>query len=142
MKLEPTVADHHWTLAQIILKQVQQASVFRQMGLSKRFRQESDAAMALDLQHIPSRRGSIGYYVNAPSIAGGDTKKAEALVEEVARIDRAAGYLARAQFINESKAGGYFCAVVRGRAGRPASQSASHFAVVSSGFFAAASGVR
>jgi tetratricopeptide (TPR) repeat protein len=85
---------------------VQQASVFKQMGLSKRFRQESDAAMALDPQHIASRRGSIGYYVNAPSIAGGDTKKAEALVEEVAKIDRAAGYLARAQFLNESKAGG------------------------------------
>src|SRR5262245_10053435 len=106
VKLEPKTADYHWTLAQILLKQVQQASVFKQMGLSKRFRQESDAAMALDPQHVASRRGSIGYYVNAPGIAGGDTKKADALVEEVGRIDRAAGYLARAQFLNESKAGG------------------------------------
>lgn len=106
VKLEPKVADYHWIVAQIILKQVQQASVFKQLGLSKRFRQESDAAMALDPQHIASRRDSIGYYVNAPSIAGGDTKKAEALVEEVAKIDRAIGYLARAQFINESKSGG------------------------------------
>ena len=34
------------------------------------------------------------------------------------------------------------CAVVRGRAGRPASQSASHFAVVSSDFFDALGLVR
>ena len=106
VKLEPKVADYHWQLAKILLQVVQHASVLRQMGLSKRFRQEADAAIALDANQIDARRGAIPYYVNAPGIAGGDTKKAEALVEEVARIDPASGFLARAQFLTETKAAG------------------------------------
>ena len=48
VKLEPKVAEYHWQLAQVVGEMAQRASVFKQFGLARRYRQEIESAMALD----------------------------------------------------------------------------------------------
>jgi tetratricopeptide (TPR) repeat protein len=104
--LEPNVADYHWRLAEVVGQMAQRASVFKQIGLGRRFRQEAETAMKLDARHLDSRAGMISFYIQAPGIVGGDRKKADQLAEEIARIDPAAGFLARARVLVETKTAG------------------------------------
>lgn len=106
VNLEPQVADYHWQLAQVVGEMAQRASVFRQPGLGRRFRQEAEAAIALDPTLIDARDGLITFYIQAPGIIGGDRKKADRMAEEIARIDPASGFLARARVLVETKAAG------------------------------------
>src|SRR5262245_23092128 len=104
VRLDPKNADYHWTLAWIVGQQAQKASIFRQLGLAKRFRHEAEAAIALDPKHIDARLGLISFYVQAPGIAGGDKTKAEQVAADVAKVDPAWGHMARARFLRETKA--------------------------------------
>jgi tetratricopeptide (TPR) repeat protein len=104
--LEPKVADYHYRLAEIVGSLAQRASVFKQFGLARRFRQEAEAAIALDATHIEARVDMLEYYIQAPGIVGGDRKKADAMAEEIARIDPASGYLAKARILIETKTAG------------------------------------
>jgi tetratricopeptide (TPR) repeat protein len=108
VRLDPKVADYHWALAQVLGDQAQHASIFRQLGLAKRFRQEAEQAIALDPKHVEARTAMISYYIQAPGIVGGDKDKAAKMVDEIAGIDPAAGYLARIQHLRETKATGDF----------------------------------
>jgi len=106
VKLEPKVADYHEQLAEVVGTMAQRASVFKQPGLARRFRQEAEAAMALDPKQIDARIGMLEYYIQAPRIVGGDRKKADAMAEEIARIDPASGYLAKARILISAKEAG------------------------------------
>jgi tetratricopeptide (TPR) repeat protein len=106
VKLEPKVADYHQQLAEIVGTMAQRASVFKQLGLARRYRQEAEAAMALDPKQIDARMGMLEYYLQAPGIVGGDVKKAAVMADEIGRIDPASGFLARARVMIETKAAG------------------------------------
>ena len=108
VQMKPDVAEYHWQLAQVVGDQAQKANIFRQIGLARRFRQETETAIKLDPTHIEARLGMISFFVKAPSIMGGDRKKADEMAEEIARIDAAAGYLARAQVLSETNSTGDF----------------------------------
>ena len=103
VKLNGQVAEYHWLLARACGEQARKASLMKQFGLAKRFRQEAEAAIARDPKHIQSRLYLVSYYAGAPGIAGGDVKKAEQIVAEVAAIDPAWGHMARARFVEETK---------------------------------------
>jgi len=104
VRLEPGVADYHWRLAEVVGQQARRASVLRQVGLARRFRQEAETTMKLDPAHIEARGGMISFYVQAPRVVGGDRKRADQVAEEVTRIDPAWGYLARARVLTEAQA--------------------------------------
>ena len=108
VRLRPDVAEYHWQLAEIVGNAAQHAGLFRQMGLARRFRQEAETTIKLDPSHIDARRGMIIFFVKAPGIMGGDRKKADAMAEEIARIDAASGYLARAQVLGNTNTTGDF----------------------------------
>jgi tetratricopeptide (TPR) repeat protein len=103
VKLNGQVAENHWLLARAFGEQARKASLMKQFGLAKRFRQEAEAAIALDPKHIQSRLYLISYYAGAPGIAGGDAKRAEQIAAEVAAIDPAWGHMARARLLEETK---------------------------------------
>jgi tetratricopeptide (TPR) repeat protein len=103
VKLEPRVADYHWQLAAIVGEMAEHAGVFRQMGLARRFRAEAEAAIALDPAQVDAREGMMQYYLEAPALLGGDRNKANAMVEEIARLDPVRGLLARVDFLRQTK---------------------------------------
>src|SRR5688500_12033239 len=50
--LQPKNATYRFQVASVVARQAQQASVFRQIGLARKFRREGDAALALDANHL------------------------------------------------------------------------------------------
>jgi len=105
-KLDGGNADYHAILAEAVGRAAEHASVFKQLGMARRFRQEEELAISLNPKNIDAREGLIEYYLNAPAIAGGDRKKADQVAEDIARLDTAAGFLARATILTETKAAG------------------------------------
>ena len=101
--LSPQNAEYHWALAQIVGNQAEKANVFRQIGLARRFRSETETVLKLDPKHVEAHYGMMMYYFKAPGIVGGDKKKAYAEAEEIGKIDRAKGYLAQVKLAQEDK---------------------------------------
>src|SRR4051812_23494743 len=64
--------EYRWQLAQVVGEQAQSASVFKQLGLAKRYRREVDAALAIDPKYPDALIGLMEFYNRAPGIAGGD----------------------------------------------------------------------
>jgi tetratricopeptide (TPR) repeat protein len=106
VKLEPKNADYHWRLAEAVGEQAERAGILKQFGLARRFKQEAEATIALDARNINARFGLLVFYVKAPGIVGGDAKKAEQMVADIAKLDPAAGHLARVRLLNETKTAG------------------------------------
>jgi tetratricopeptide (TPR) repeat protein len=106
VKLEPKSADYHWQLAVVVGEMAQRANIFKQIGLGRRFRLEAETAIALDPTQIEARIGMISFYIQAPGIIGGDRRKADQMADEIARIDPAAGALAKARILLETRMAG------------------------------------
>lgn len=97
VRLDPSVARYHRQLAEVQGIQAQRAGIFQQLGLARRFRKEIDTALELDPRDVQAQRDLLEYYLVAPGIVGGDTKKAEALARRIAALDASEGFLARAR---------------------------------------------
>jgi tetratricopeptide (TPR) repeat protein len=93
--LDPKNADYRWQVASVVGDQASKASMFKAMGLARRFRQEAEAALALNPRHIQSLSGLSQFYYEAPGIAGGDKKKAEDLANQVLAVSKVDGYIAK-----------------------------------------------
>jgi tetratricopeptide (TPR) repeat protein len=78
------------------------ASIFKQMGLAKRFKREVEAALAINPRHTPSMIGLMEYYYRAPGIVGGDKKAAEAMPDRISAIDKVDGYLAKIRLLSKA----------------------------------------
>jgi tetratricopeptide (TPR) repeat protein len=117
VRLEPKVAVYHQQLAEVVGTLAQRANVFKQVGLARRYRQEIETAMALDPALIDARMGMMEFYLQAPGIVGGDTKKGAALADEIGRIDPASGFLAKARVMLATKATGDLESLYRQAAG-------------------------
>jgi tetratricopeptide (TPR) repeat protein len=61
--------------------------------------------------------GMMEFYLQAPGIVGGDTKKGAALADEIGRIDPASGFLAKARVMLATKATGDLESLYRQAAG-------------------------
>jgi len=103
VKLAPQNAEYHWALASAVGDEAQRANIFRQIGLAKRFRSEAETTLKLEPKHLEAHFGMMIYYFKAPGIVGGDKKKAYAEAEEIAKIDRAKGYMAEVRLAQEEK---------------------------------------
>jgi tetratricopeptide (TPR) repeat protein len=60
-------------------------------------RAEFETALALAPSRVENQLDEIDYLINAPAIAGGDKKKALAMVQDTSSSDPAGGYLALAK---------------------------------------------
>lgn len=86
--LDPKNVEYRWQLAQVVGEQAGNASIFRQLGLAKRFKREAEAALALDPTHTGAMIGLMEFYDRAPGIAGGDKAKAAAMIERIAAVNK------------------------------------------------------
>jgi tetratricopeptide (TPR) repeat protein len=97
VRLDGGVARYHRQLAEVYGVMAQHAGMFQQLMLARRFRKEIDAAISLDPRDAQALRDLLEFYLLAPGIAGGDTKKADGVAQKIAAVDRREGFLAEAR---------------------------------------------
>ena len=95
--LDPSVAKYHRQVAEVLGIMAQHSNLFQQLLLARRFRKEIDLTLSLDPRDIQAQRDLMEFYLLAPSVAGGDSKKAAEIAARIASIDAAEGFLAQAR---------------------------------------------
>lgn len=94
-------------LAQLGMAQLNQAGrlgmSFKAMGLAKKGRTALEKAVELDPANLGARSALLGFYQNAPGIAGGSMDKAYAQAAEIKKLDADRGRLAFAQLYAADK---------------------------------------
>ena len=95
--LGPGVAKYHRQLAEVLGVQAQHAGAIQQLLLARRFRKEVDLALALDPRDVQALRDLLEFYLLAPGIAGGDSRKAAETAQRIGELDAPQGFLAGAR---------------------------------------------
>jgi tetratricopeptide (TPR) repeat protein len=103
VRLDPKNAEYRRELADVYGSIGLKSSVFKQFTLAKKCRAELDAASAMDPRDVENLDAQMTYYLEAPGIVGGDKKKAQAIAEEITRLNPARGYLAQAHIAATEK---------------------------------------
>jgi len=93
--LDPKNVEYRWQVAQVVGEQASSASIFKQLGLAKRFKRETEGALAIDPKYTEAMIGLMEYYDRAPGIAGGDKDKAAAMVDQIGAVNKVDGCIAR-----------------------------------------------
>ena len=103
VKLNGTDSNYRTWLGRAYIQKLQTVSFFEKGVLSGRALDNLKKAVELDPSNIEARISLGGYYLNAPSIAGGSKKKALEQAEEVVKYDALEGnwMLARIHIKNE-----------------------------------------
>src|SRR3954470_9849202 len=100
--LDAKNAEYRWQLAHVVGELASSASVFKQMGLVKRFKREAEAVLTIDPKHTGAMTGLMEFYYRAPGIVGGDKKKALQIPDQIMGINKVDGYLAKVRFMGRS----------------------------------------
>lgn len=99
--LDPKNVEYRFQVAEVVGEMAQTASVFKQMGLAKRYKREIEAALALNPKHIKSMTGLMEYYSRAPGIMGGDKTKAQDLPNQISAVSKVDGHLAKVRLLQQ-----------------------------------------
>src|ERR1041385_7070225 len=99
----PKSADAQYALAEYYGREARDASVFRQAGLAGKMKKASEAALAIDPNHIDALEISSDFYRFAPGIMGGDKKKSVEYVDRMVKADPVSGWLKRAEVAMSGK---------------------------------------
>jgi tetratricopeptide (TPR) repeat protein len=83
----PKSAEAHYLLGSAYGSQAQKASIFGQASLAGKTKEQFEAAVALDPNHLEARTGLVQFYTMAPGFMGGSYDKAFAQVEEIKKRD-------------------------------------------------------
>lgn len=100
---EPSNAEAHYLLGGAYGRLAQQASIFRQMSLAGKAKDELEKAVQLDPNYIDARMGLMEYYMMAPGIAGGSDEKAAQQAAEIKKRDSYEGHRAYASLALHNK---------------------------------------
>lgn len=95
--LDGHVAKYHRQIAEVLGVMAQHSNMVQQLFLARRFRKEIGVALTLDPHDVQALRDLVEFYLLAPGIAGGDTRKAQATAERIVAVDRAEGFIANAR---------------------------------------------
>ncbi|HKA58316.1 MAG TPA: tetratricopeptide repeat protein [Gemmatimonadales bacterium] len=117
-RLLPDSARAHVWLGRAYLLKLEHVSFLKKGGMAKRARAEYDRALALDSNDVEVREARARYFMNAPSIAGGNKDSARREAEAARRIDPYGGALLRGQIEERDKkpsvAEAEYAALIRG----------------------------
>jgi hypothetical protein len=113
VRLDGGVARYHRQLAEVQGVMAQHAGILQQVALARRFRKEIDTALALDPRDVQAQRDLMEFYLLAPGLLGGDIKRAESAAQQIAALDQAEGFLARARIAEVRKDNGQMEAMLR-----------------------------
>ncbi len=101
--LEPNDAGYHLWLGRALGQKAQHAPKLKALGIAKRVRAEFEEAHRLAPRNADIASDLAEYYVQAPGIAGGGEKKAEALAAEVEPWAPALAHTLRAELAEKAK---------------------------------------
>jgi tetratricopeptide (TPR) repeat protein len=99
----PNDAKCHFRLAEALGEEAKDASKLRQIGLGRRFKKEIDTTLALDPKHLGALNYLMQFYLQAPGILGGDTKKAKAVPAQIMPVDPVKAYFAEVALARHEK---------------------------------------
>lgn len=94
--LDRNTAKYHRQYAEVLGVMALHANMLQQLLLARRFRKEIDTTIMLDPRDTQALRDLIDFYLLAPSVVGGDQRKAGEIADRIAQIDATEGYLAKA----------------------------------------------
>jgi len=97
VSLDGRTARYHRQVAECLGVMAQHSNMIQQVLLARRFRSEIDRALALDPRDAQAWRDLMEFYLLAPGIAGGDSRRATETAARLLAIDPAAGLLAQAR---------------------------------------------
>jgi len=99
----PKDAEAHYLLGAAYGQLAQKASLFSQMSLASKAKEQLETAVALDPNHLEARFALLQYFMMAPGIAGGSEEKAIEQANEIKKRDALAGHRAWAFIYNRQK---------------------------------------
>ena len=91
---DPKSARFHLRLADSLSDEAMKASKLRQLGFAHRIKKEIETTIALDPKSVDGLKWLMEYYLQAPSLFGGDKTKARAIPDQIMKIDPVRGYFA------------------------------------------------
>lgn len=103
VQLDPQSSNYHLWLGRALGQQAGAASFLSAFSLGKQARQEFETAVRLDPRNGEALSDLGEFYVDAPGIVGGGLDKAESVVVELERFDRARAAELRGRIAGASK---------------------------------------
>jgi tetratricopeptide (TPR) repeat protein len=101
--LDPSSPRYHYQLGAVLGTRGEKAGIFKKLGFARRFRSETERALALEPNYLDAKIAMLEFFLQAPSIMGGDHAKAEAIAKEIGTSDPAAGFRAQMRIAREDK---------------------------------------
>lgn len=92
--LSPRDSRFHHRLGDAYGRSAQKAGLFSKLGLAGKCRAEYEKSVELDPNNIDARFSLLGFYQQAPAIAGGGLDKALVQAQEIKQLDLVRGRLA------------------------------------------------
>lgn len=92
--LAPHDSRFHLRLGDAYGRSAQKAGLFSKMSLAAKCRAEYEKAVELDPKSLEARLSLLGFYQQAPAIAGGGLDKAHVQAEEIKKLDANRGRIA------------------------------------------------
>ena len=89
--LDPQNSAYHLWLARAMGRKAEDSNPFTAFGLARKVKTEFERAVALDADNLPARNDLSEFYLEAPSVLGGDKTKAKQQADYVAKRDPALG---------------------------------------------------
>lgn len=96
-ELNPTSSAYFTWLGRTYLSKLQKASHFERGILAGKVLDAYKKAVKLDPENVQARISLAGYYLNAPSIAGGSKRKALEQIKEIIKSNPETGHMLMAQ---------------------------------------------
>lgn len=124
ISLDDRIADYHAQAAEVYALMAQRGNVLKQVNYIRKMRHEIDLALALDSRNLDALLVSAVFYWKAPSMAGGDRKKALELTNQIVSFNPAWGYLAQARLFQDEDIGRTQKALENAAAAAPANYTA------------------
>ncbi len=103
VELNEKNADYHFWYGQVLGREVQEASIFRQPFLAPKVLEEFERTIELDPKHVRGHIGAARYYLQAPGIMGGDVDKAKEQAQILIDLGEAQGKFLMVQIIEQQE---------------------------------------
>ena len=104
ISLNEKIADYHFWLAQACAAEALNSSIFSQLTLARKIKNEYIKTLEIDDKHTMARVGLANYYLRAPGIMGGSIEKAYEQANILIKYDEMRGrYLLAQLYVKENK---------------------------------------